>query len=248
MTFARKLLSVVLGTLLVWMASTFIEIIPSPVQVLGAFLNLIVEGYRGTSLSGHLLISLSRLLFGIFLGAFAALSLLFVAKTSQLIDAVVTDWVDFIRLLPPLSYYVLLVALAGIGELPKVILLALAAGPPIYVTAKNAIENVPERIVDPFKSMLVGKWPIFVSVELPHALPKAITGLRVGTGFAFTTLVAAEIFAATAGIGWLVLDASRYLRFDVVLAGIIIIAILGLAIDSAIRFAEERGSNWSKKS
>jgi taurine transport system permease protein len=88
---------------------------------------------------------------------------------------------------------------------------------------------------------------MFINVIFPGCLPEIFVGLRTAIGVAYTTLVAAEMVAAVSGIGWMVLDASRYLRSDIIFAGIIIMGITGILIDRLLRFAENRIVPWKGK-
>jgi taurine transport system permease protein len=91
------------------------------------------------------------------------------------------------------------------------------------------------------------RWQVFRHVILPSCLPDIFTGMRVSIGFTYTTLVAAEMVAATSGIGWMVLDASKFLRSDVIFMGNIVMGLTGIALDRLIRLAERRVVPWKGK-
>ena len=112
-------------------------------------------------------------------------------------------------------------------------------------------ENIGERIKEDYingaKTLGANNRQIFFYVIFPAALTDVFTGLRTALGVEYTTLVAAEMVAATAGMGWLVLDASNYLRSDIVFMGVIIMGITGVLLDRIIRFIEVKVIHWKGK-
>lgn len=142
--------------------------------------------------------------------------------------------VQLYRPLPPLAYYTLLIVWLGIGETSKIALLYLAAVPPLLLNAMAGVRSIGRSRVETARALGATHRQVIAHVIFPSCLPDIFTGLRVGIGFAYTTLVSAEIVAASQGLGWMVLDASRFLRTDIIFVGIITMAVTGWGLDRII--------------
>lgn len=203
-----------------------------------------IRGYSNYFLQEHLWYSMSRLLQG------AAYAILLGVPVGIMI-AVVTPlrWIfgpaiDFLRNLPPLAYFSLLVIWFGIDDTPKVALLFLAAFPPIVIATADAVRSVPSDRVNAVRMLGANRFQTIVHVTVPSVLPEVMTGIRLAVGIAFTTVVAAETINGIPGIGGMVSDAQRYNATDVVMLGIIVIGLCGLAIDGLIRLADRLLVPW----
>lgn len=222
-------------------------IFPSPGSTWKSFLKILDDGYKGHTLLIHLLDSLIRILTAYFMAVliFVPLGLLcgYYPKLAAVIEPVIT----FFRPLPPLAYYSVLVLWMGIGDGSKIMLLFLSAAPSIYVSCVSGIEKIREDYLNGARTLGASRRQIFFHVMFFAALPDIFIGLRNAMAGAYSTLVAAEMVAAVSGIGWLVLDASKYLQSSIVFVGIIIMGITGLMLDAAIRFLERRVVFWKGK-
>ena len=106
-------------------------------------------------------------------------------------------------------------------------------------------DDVPHPVrIQSAQSLGASRWQVFRHVIFPSCLPDIFTGMRVSIAFTYTTLVAAEMVAATSGVGWMVLDASKFLRSDVIFVGNIVMGLTGIALDRLIRIAERRVVPW----
>jgi taurine transport system permease protein len=132
----------------------------------------------------------------------------------------------------------------GIDDTSKQILLFLAAFAPIYIACVSAVRKLNQDFVLSAKSLGAAQKDVFFKIVLPASLPEIFTGIRTAFGVAYTTLVSSEMVAATSGIGWMVLDASNFLKSDVIFVGIIIMGITGVIIDSGLRFLERKIIFW----
>jgi len=132
----------------------------------------------------------------------------------------------------------------GIGDLSKVTLLFLAALPPLTISAMQAARGIDRQYVKAALCLGAGRRQLFRHVFVPACLPVICTGMRISLGFTYTVLVAAEIVAATAGLGWMVWDASKFLLSDVVIMGLIVLGLTGLALDFLVRRAERALTPW----
>ncbi|HXG04600.1 MAG TPA: ABC transporter permease subunit [Candidatus Binatia bacterium] len=221
--------------------------VPHPVAVWQVFTEILVEGYRGGTLLRHLADSLYRVLAGFLLALVTAVPLGLAIGWSPWVRAVFDPLIEFYRPLPPLAYYTLLVIWLGIENESKIALLYLAAFPPLSIAAMAGVRGVAQERVQAAQSLGAKPWQVFRHVIFPSCLPDIFTGMRVSIGFTYTTLVAAEMVAATSGIGWMVLDASKFLRSDVIFMGIIVMGLTGIALDRIIRIVEWRVVPWKGK-
>jgi taurine transport system permease protein len=218
--------------------------VPHPASVLEVFWEILTEGYRGVSLAQHLADSLYRVVAGFLLGVVTAVPLGLAIGYSTRVQAIFDPLIEFYRPLPPLAYYTLLVIWLGIENASKIALLYLAAFPPLSVSAMQGVRGVSHERIQGAQSLGATRWQVFRYVIFPSCLPDIFTGMRVSVAFTYTTLVAAEMVAATSGVGWMVLDASKFLQSDVIFMGNIVMGLTGIALDRIIRVVERRVVPW----
>lgn len=230
--------------LVTWSGLVASVMVPSPGSVWLTFLDIIKNGYNNDPLWLHLGVSFKRLFLAFGLAIATGIPLGLLSGYFSKIRAVVDSIVQFYRPLPPLAYYTLLILWLGIDDKSKVTLLYLAALAPIYISCVSAVTKINRNYLLSAQSLGAGRKQIFYHIVLPACLPEIFTGLRTAIGVAYTTLVASEMVAATSGIGWMVIDASRYLQSNVMFVGIIIMGITGVLIDIMMRQAEKRIVFW----
>lgn len=218
--------------------------LPTPEAVWRAFLTTASKGYQGSRLDQHVLASLTRVLIGWSLACVVGIPLGLLMGLSRKAKAIFDPIIEFYRPLPPLGLYTLIVLWLGIGEESKIALLFLAALPPISISAMEAAAGVDKAYVKVVLSLGATRGQVVRHVFLPACLPGICTGMRISLGFAYSVLVAAEIVAATAGIGWMVWDAAKFLLSDVVIMGLIVLGLTGLVLDRAIRWFERALAPW----
>ncbi|KRL77489.1 ABC transporter permease [Secundilactobacillus paracollinoides] len=163
---------------------------------------------------------------------------------SPRVKAIFEPVITFLRPLPPLGYYTIIILWMGTGNLSKILLLFLGAFAPIYVSCAAGVSRVREDYILRAQTLGANKFQVFTHVIFPASLPDIFVGLRNAMSVAYATSVAAEMVAAGSGIGWMVLDASEYLRSDVVFVGIIIMGITGILLDAILLFVERRVVFW----
>ncbi|MGC4935629.1 ABC transporter permease [Gordonia sp. DT30] len=206
-----------------------------------------VIGYAGYYWWEHLYMTLRRVLVGVVLGVAAGVVLGLVMGSIPSVRRVLEPWLTFLRALPPLAYFFLLVIWLGIDEAPKITLLALAALPPAAVATTAAVGAAPVALVEAARALGAGRVDVLRDVVIPAALPETFTGIRLSVGIAYSSVVAAELFNGIPGIGGVVKDASNYNNTPVVLVGIALIGISGLIIDGILRIIEHRTVPWRGK-
>ena len=221
--------------------------LPGPGLVGSAFLDLLQNGYKSRSLWTHAGLSLERVLAGFATGAMAGTLLGLSMGYNRKIEAVFSPFIEFLRPLPQLSYLVLLIVWFGIGEVSQVLLLFLTALPVSAVAAMDGVKSTSVQRVQVARTLGASEWQIFRHVVLPSALPEIFTGARLAIGVVYATLIAAEIIAGSTGLGWMILDAGRFLRSDYVFVGIILIGLMGLGLDRLLLATERRVVHWAGK-
>ncbi|ANW66873.1 ABC transporter permease [Mycobacterium sp. djl-10] len=223
--------------------------VPYPRAVWDAFVTISsthdgVRGYAGYLLWEHLYMTLRRVLIGVVIGVTVGVALGLVMGSISWVRSVLEPWLTFLRALPPLAYFFLLVIWLGIDEAPKITLLALAALPPAAVATTAAVVAAPVGLQEAARALGATRSQVIRDVVVPSALPETFTGIRLAVGMAYSSVVAAELFNGIPGIGGLVKDASNYNNTPVVLVGIFAIGISGLVIDSLLRALERRAVPW----
>lgn len=239
----------VLVVLLVWYLSTSLQwvsplFLPSPAAVWSAFIEILLNGYKGNSLVFHIYQSMYRLVVALVLAIVTAIPLGMLCGFSKPIRAALDPLIEFYRPLPPLAYYTLLVIWLGIENPSKIALLYLAAFAPLFLAVVSGVQRISLDRINGARSLGASGWQLFFYVVFPSCLPEVFTGLRTAIGVAYSTLVAAEMVAAVSGIGWMVLDASKFLRSDVIFVGIIIMGVIAVLIDAGIRWIQKTQLPW----
>ncbi len=252
----KVLLSIatILVFLAVWYLATNVGnissvILPKPQEVWRSFVDLCRNGY-GTNkdtLMVHMAASMKRLIIAFVLSIVAAIPLGLLSGYFPHVSAIVSPFVEFYRPIPPLAYYTLLVLWLGITEGSKVTLLFLAGFAPIFISCVSGVKRISADYLNASYMLGANKRQTFLNVILPAALPDIFTGIRTAIGVEYTTLVAAEMVAAKRGVGWMVLDASNWLKSDVVFVGVIIMGITGILLNQIILILENRFVHWAGK-
>lgn len=230
-----------LVTAMGWVKPLFV---PSPMSVLTKFVQIWNEGFTGTPFFDHFLISTIRV-FGAFLLACAVgLPLGLAMGMSPLMRGIFDPPIEFYRPIPPLAYLPLMIIWFGIGETSKILLIFLSVFAPVVLGARSGVKSAAIEQIHAAYSFGATRWQVMRHVILPSALPEILTAMRIGIGFGWTTLVAAEMVASTKGLGYMVLSASQFLQTPIVIMGIFVIAIIAFAFDLLMRFIERRLVPW----
>lgn len=242
-------LSTWLAILAIWYGVTKFDLVSStlvasPANVWATILDIFKNGYNGISIWTHLGASFQRLFIALLFAIITAIPLGLLSGYFKKVRAVVDSIVEFYRPLPPLAYYSLLILWFGIDNTSKIILLYLAAFAPLYIACVSAVKKINQDYILSAKSLGASQKQIFFHIVLPACLPEIFTSIRTSVGVAYTTLVSSEMVAAISGIGWMVLDASNYLKSNVIFVGIIIMGITGILIDVALRLFEQKVVFW----
>jgi len=197
-----------------------------------------------TPLVEHILVSVTRVFCAFFLAVLTAVPVGIAMGTSRIMRGIFDPLIEFYRPLPPLAYLPLIVIWLGIDEGAKITLIYLACFAPLAMAAQAGVRGVALEQINAAYALGGSRWQVITLVILPAALPEILTGMRIAIGFGWTTLVAAEMVAASVGLGQMVLNASNFLRTDIVVMGIIIIGVLAYLFDLLMRQIERRLTPW----
>ncbi|WP_200305155.1 ABC transporter permease subunit [Paracraurococcus ruber] len=216
------------------------RLLASPAAIATAAWQLIASG----ELAYHLAVSLRRVAIGLAIALGFAVPLGLLAGLSRLGEDLVDATLQMLRALPFLALVPLLILWLGIGEATKIALVALGAAFPIYLTLFGGIRGVDPKLLEAGRVFGLSRAGLIRHIVLPGALPQALVGLRYALGTAWLSLVVGEQINATAGIGYLVMDAREFLRTDIILVGLLVYALLGLGADQLVRFIEKAALAW----
>jgi sulfonate transport system permease protein len=198
------------------------------------------------TLQGAMLVSLERVAIGFGLGAVAAVSLAILAGLSRLGENAVDPLMQMLRTVPLFGLIPVFIVWFGIGELPKILLIALAAAFPLYLNTFSGIRNVDAKLAELGQALHLRRWELVRQIVLPGALPQMLVGLRQSLGFAWLALVVAEQINANAGLGFMITQATQFLRNDVIFVALLVYCILGLLTDALVRLLERRALSWRR--
>jgi taurine transport system permease protein len=240
---------VIAGLLFVWWFVTsagFIKplFLPSPMGVIDAFLTMLKDGFTGASFWEHTFVSTMRVFGAFMLACIIGIPLGIAMGMSSVARGIFDPPIEFYRPIPPLAYLPLMIIWFGIDELSKVLLIFLSVLAPLVLGARAGVKSAAIEQIHAAYSFGASRWQVVRMVILPAAMPEIFTAMRVGIGFGWTTLVAAEMVAATSGLGYTVLSASRFLQTPIVIMGIVVIAAIAYAFDHLVRFVERRVVPW----
>jgi len=231
-----------------WAMSAFAWVpavlLPGPGEVVTATLDILRNGYRETTLLQNVGSTLWRCGAGFILAIATGVPLGLAMGYWSRIRAAFNYIVQFMRPLPPLSYVILLIIWIGTDDRSKIALLYITAFPIIASSAMAGVRAVSQQRIQAAQALGASEWQIFRHVILPSALPLTFTGARIALAAAFSTVVAAELNAATDGLGWMVISASRFLRNDVIILGIILLGLLGVALSALVLALDRRIIHW----
>jgi len=244
-TFPVRRLMSPLGILAVWQAGSMAGLIParviaSPASIVATAWGLVVSG----ELVPDLLVSLARALAGLAIGVGLGIVFALIAGLSRNGEDTIDPPMQMLRAVPLLGLTPLLILWFGISEVPKITLIALASFFPVYITLFAGIRGVDRKLIEAAQVFGLDRWAVIREVILPGSLPSVLVGIRQSLGIAWLSLVVAEQINADHGIGYLIMNARDFLRTDVIVVGLAVYALLGLATDAIVRALERRSLRW----
>ncbi|MCL6231011.1 MULTISPECIES: taurine ABC transporter permease TauC [Acinetobacter] len=239
----------VLSLLVLWFVVTTLKIIPelflpSPAAVWQKFIEVSQQGFMKATLWQHLAESIGRVFSALIAAIVIGVPLGLWMGLNKWVRAVFDPLVELLRPIPPLAYLPLLVIWFGIGETTKVLLIFFSILAPIIISSAHGVISHQKNRERAALSLGATRLQVLQYVILPTALPHILTGVRIGLGVGWSTLVAAELVAADRGIGFMVQSAAQFLITDTVILGIIVIAIVAVSFELFLRWLQKQLAPW----
>jgi NitT/TauT family transport system permease protein len=234
----------IVGGIGIWwvLALTGLQL-PTPPEVVQKAVQL----WNAGILQEDVLASLARVLSGFVLGTAVAIPVGFLMGWYTVARGLFEPWIQFFRTIPPLALLPLVLVLLGIGEVPKVFVIFLAAFLACVISTYQGVVSVDRTLINAARVLGAKDGTIFARVVVPASTPFILVGMRVGLGSAWATLVAAELLAAQAGLGYRMQQAQIYYDLATIFVSIVIIGILGLVMDRLLLFAESKLTGWQER-
>jgi sulfonate transport system permease protein len=241
-----RLLIVPLLILALWQWAVNQEIysrsqLPAPLDVIAAGRELQDIGLLVPNITA----SVQRVALGFGIGAVAAIILGLAVGFSRPVESLLAPTLQAFRAVPSLAWVPLFVLWMGIGESPKLTLIAVGAFFPVYTNLVSGVRQIDRKLVEVGRAYGLRGWSLTREILLPASLPSLSTGLRLGLAQAWLFLVAAELIAASRGLGFLLVDAQNTGRADIILLSIMLLALLGKGTDWLLARGERRLLRWS---
>ncbi|MCS7461702.1 ABC transporter permease [Paenibacillus doosanensis] len=237
--------SIVIGIVLWYILSAIPAIgaiITNPTIVVKTFISETASGRMWTNVGA----SLFRVLGGFSLGLIVAIPVAFLMGWYSVVRSVVEPWIQFFRTIPPIALIPLVIVAQGVGESAKVTVIFVSTFLVMVISIFQGVRNVDPTLIRASRVLGARDRDIFFEVIVPASFPYILVGVRLGLAAAWTTLVAAELTGANKGLGNMIMEASLYFRMEVVILGIIVIGIIGLAMDKFVLFLERRLTGWQE--
>lgn len=239
-----------LVVLAIWWAVTALKLIaplflPAPYQVFHQLLTIAsAQGFMDATLWQHLAASLTRIVIALLAAVVIGVPVGILMGLNETARGILDPLIELYRPVPPLAYLPLMVIWFGIGETSKILLIYLAIFAPVALSALAGVKSAQQVRIRAAQALGGSRWQVLWYVILPGALPEILTGVRIGLGVGWSTLVAAELIAATRGLGFMVQSAGEFLATDVVLAGIAVIALIAFTLEVGLRALQRRLTPW----
>jgi taurine transport system permease protein len=238
-----------LAVILLWWGAAQLEVapamfLPSPQAVVAKFFAVSSDGFEGATLLQHLLASLGRVLAALAGAVIAGVILGFAVNLNETAKGIIEPLLEFYRPIPPLAYLPLVIIWFGIGEFAKILVIFLGILPSIIIATNDGLHSVSKDRVNAARALGATRLQVVTLVLFPHALPSILTGTRIGLGTGWATLVAAELVAATQGLGFMIKGAADFLVTDVVILGILVIAAVAIVMEFGLRWLQRVVAPW----
>lgn len=245
----RKAINILVGLLLllaVWQGVVLSgrydsSMLPSPLKVLQGMNELVVDG----TLLTHISVSMYRFSMGYLAAIAAGIVLGLILGWFNQLWGIIDPIVQVLRPISPIAWFPFIVLLFGIGDLPAIVIIFIAAFYPILLSTVSSVKKVDQVYLKVAKNFGIKQPQILTKIVFPAVFPSIATGLHIALGSAWVFLVAGEMVGSQSGLGFLIIDARNNLRADLLLSGIIFIGLAGLVLDKAIGVLEKWvGRHW----
>ena len=208
------------------------QVFPGPLTVVASIWELTADG----TLIKHTIASLFRVTAGFYLAIVFGIPLGMVLGRSRTLMHAFNPLIQFMRPISPLAWIPLAMLWFGIGDLPAIFLIFLSSFFPLVVSTTLAVSSINPTYFKVAANFNLTPWERLSKIIFPAILPAVVTALRITLGIAWLVVVAAEMIAVDSGLGYLILDSRNALRMDFVMAGMVVIGLIGLALDMAMKW------------
>jgi taurine transport system permease protein len=247
----HRLISIatVMAVIALWSIASRLQLVspvflPSPLAVARKFVDVSVNGFSDATLWQHTAASLSRVFAALALAVVTAVPLGVLIGLNPTARAIADPLIEFYRPVPPLAYLPLIVIWCGIGEPSKILLIWLAIFAPLTISTQQGVRRVKESRLRGAQALGATRWQLIRYIVVPSAAADVLTGIRVSLGVGWSVLVAAELIAATRGLGFMIQSAAQFLVTDVVIMGIIVIALIAGVFEWGLRYLQRSLVPW----
>jgi taurine transport system permease protein len=242
-------MATVAAVIALWSIATWLQLaspvfLPSPLAVARKFVDVSVNGFSDATLWQHTVASLSRVFAALALAVVTAVPLGVLIGLNPTARAIADPLIEFYRPVPPLAYLPLIVIWCGIGEPSKILLIWLAIFAPLTISTQQGVRRVKQSRLRGAQALGATRWQLVRYIVVPSAAADVLTGIRVSLGVGWSVLVAAELIAATRGLGFMIQSAAQFLVTDVVIMGIIVIALIAGLFEWGLRFLQRVLVPW----
>jgi sulfonate transport system permease protein len=241
-----------LVVLLLWQGESAIGLVstqklPPPTEVWSTAVSLVTTSSPAYgTLQGAMAVSLERVAIGFALGATAGILLALVTGLSRFGEVAVDPHLQMLRTLPLFGLIPVFIVWFGIGELPKILLITIAATIPLYLNTFAGIRSVDGKLAEVGRVLHLRRRELIRHIVLPGALPQLFVGLRLSLGASWLALVVAEQINASAGLGYMINQGEQFDRNDVIFVCLLVYCVLGLLTDALVRLLERRALAWRR--
>lgn len=253
-SFQLAMLSVIgiLGFLLLWQAAVLAGVLPSryvpaPTEVIALFATKLVDpNPDGTVLGVHIMASLQVALTGFLLAIVIGIPLGLFMGWFRGFDKFMRPIFEILRPIPPVSWIPLTIIWMGIGLQAKAFIVFFSAFVPCVINAYTGIKQSSPVLINVAKTCGASNFTVFRKIGIPSAMTMTFAGIRVALGNAWATLVAAEMLAANAGLGYMILQGRQFARADIIILGIVVIGVIGVIFTSVLGLLEKKVLRWKR--
>jgi len=227
----------------------FFSVIPSPINVFKKFVILWSDGIFGVKLWQHVIISLGRVLLGFFYSFIIAVPLALLCGSVKIINRLITPIIDLLRPIPPIAWIPFAILLFGLSTLSYTFIIFIGAFFPLFQNTYDAIKSVKRVYKDVALSLGANKIQIISDVIIPSITPNIITGSKISIGVGWMCIIAAEMIgiSSNTGIGLFIMIMQSIAQIDSMIAGMIMIGLVGILIAIMFQLIEKILFKWREK-
>lgn len=219
--------------------------LPSPLRIYETFLQkLSKKAPDGNLLSANIIASLQISLCGFFSAVLIGVPLGLVMGWYKVLDKILTPIFEIVRPIPPVAWIPIVVVWMGVGFRAKVLIIFFSAFVPCVINSYTGIQMTNKTFINVSKTFGASNFVNFIKVGVPSSFPMVMTGIKIALGNSWSTLVAAEMLAASAGLGFMIQMGRQFARADVVVLGMVLIGILGAILSAIFSLLEKRLLRW----